>query len=592
MKIVACYFVILVSLYSPSVLDAATLQVPQTFRTIQAAVDQAQPGDTIHIAPGRYRESVVLRRSGTALLPIVITGGDRDNTIIDGTDPIQATAWTACGEKIYRLELANVAPIHEPILWEDGERLEKWKKRDSPLFSTVGVPTRLPAGAYYVPPNTLYGRLAAARKLCPEGPLTNAPVVYVRPRHPRFAPTALRMEMATRATLLAAAPDAHIAHVVIRDVSVIRSAPDAEHGAIEMHGTRDVQLRRLRLAENGSMGVRGAATEGLLIDALQITDAVAPHGGGIQLTAPSRLTVQNNFIHDNAGPGIHILYDPAHVMTSASALRVVDNILWANTGENLALRALDENATTVCDVHDINTLVKGNVIVGAYAQSAANGATASGLSLQTIGNVLVSENLFVGNQHAVALNNAPILCPSGHAQLSDNLLLYSFGEHIRTGESLSTETIMSRNRSSRYRDDTFLKGLFSHSAPVLAGNALDPVVDTSASALPIRHTILNAQLPFIYAPPRNAGADASNGESLTVIRMAGGGGAADIRLALGSVAEASPAEGVRVTLNGRLLPLKSDRHHQVSGTAPLSPWQNWLVVTTPPGLHLDLVRIN
>lgn len=582
MKMVACCFVILTSIDSPSVLDAATLQVPHTFRTIQAAVDQAQPGDTIHIAPGLYRERVVLRRSGTALLPIMIAGGGADRTILDGADVVSASAWTACGEKIYRLELVNVARVDDVVLWEDGER----------LVAASHLPTHLPAGTYYVPAPTLYSRAAAAQKLCPHHALTNAPVVYVRPRHPRFAPTALRMEMATRATLLATTADAHIAHVIITDVSVIRSAPNAQQGAIELHGTRDVRLQRLRLAENGSMGIRGTATEGLTIDALQITDAVAPHGGGMQLTAPSRLTVQNNFIHDNAGPGIHILYDPEHVMTSARALRVVDNILWANTGENLALRTLDEHATRLCDVHDLNTLVKGNVIVGAYAQSAESGATASGLSLQTLGNVLVSENLFVGNHHAVALHNAPLLCPSGHAQLSDNLLLYSFGEHIRAGESLGTETVMSRNRSSRYRDDTFLKGLFSHSPPVLAGNALDPVIDTSASALPIRHTILNAQLPFIYAPPRNAGAGASSGESLTIIRMAGGRGAADIRLALGAATQTAPAEGVRVTLNGRLLPLKSDRGHQVSGTAKLSSWQNWLVVTTPPGLHLDLVRIN
>lgn len=47
-----------------------TLRVPQQHRTIQAAIDQAQPGDTILVAPGRYAErlrlkpGVVLRSAG------------------------------------------------------------------------------------------------------------------------------------------------------------------------------------------------------------------------------------------------------------------------------------------------------------------------------------------------------------------------------------------------------------------------------------------------------------------------------------------------------------------------------------------------
>ncbi|MDP9300068.1 MAG: right-handed parallel beta-helix repeat-containing protein, partial [Actinomycetota bacterium] len=58
---------------------AGTIRVPQDFDTIQAAVDHAEPGGMVLIAPGVYTESV------TVTTPyLTIRGLDRDRTIIDG----------------------------------------------------------------------------------------------------------------------------------------------------------------------------------------------------------------------------------------------------------------------------------------------------------------------------------------------------------------------------------------------------------------------------------------------------------------------------------------------------------------------------
>src|SRR6266487_2356298 len=58
---------------------AATVRVPQDFDTIQAAVDHAELGGMVLIAPGIYRESV------TVTTPyLTIRGLDRDRTVIDG----------------------------------------------------------------------------------------------------------------------------------------------------------------------------------------------------------------------------------------------------------------------------------------------------------------------------------------------------------------------------------------------------------------------------------------------------------------------------------------------------------------------------
>jgi len=56
-----------------------TLNVPGDYKSIQAAVSAAHPGDTILIAPGRYKEAVEVRTPH-----ITIRGLDRNKVLVDG----------------------------------------------------------------------------------------------------------------------------------------------------------------------------------------------------------------------------------------------------------------------------------------------------------------------------------------------------------------------------------------------------------------------------------------------------------------------------------------------------------------------------
>jgi hypothetical protein len=59
--------------------NAGTVYAP--FRTIQKAADVVQPGQTVFIQPGTYKEAVILKASGTADEWITFQG---DNCVIDG----------------------------------------------------------------------------------------------------------------------------------------------------------------------------------------------------------------------------------------------------------------------------------------------------------------------------------------------------------------------------------------------------------------------------------------------------------------------------------------------------------------------------
>jgi Right handed beta helix region len=57
--------------------------VPAEYPTIQAAVDAARPGDLIRIAPGIYREEVVVPATKR---DVVLRGTDRNRVVLDGGD--------------------------------------------------------------------------------------------------------------------------------------------------------------------------------------------------------------------------------------------------------------------------------------------------------------------------------------------------------------------------------------------------------------------------------------------------------------------------------------------------------------------------
>ena len=74
-------------------------------RTIQKAATLAQPGDTVLVRGGTYRESVTPPRSGLAGAPIVFRAAPGEEVTINGTEIVKN--WRAANGKIYQATLAG-----------------------------------------------------------------------------------------------------------------------------------------------------------------------------------------------------------------------------------------------------------------------------------------------------------------------------------------------------------------------------------------------------------------------------------------------------------------------------------------------------
>jgi hypothetical protein len=102
--------------------NPGTLALP--LRNIQRAADLAQPGDTIFIRAGTYRETVTPPRSGTASNPIVYRPYNTERVVITGADML--SGWTqAPGTEVYfaSMNWNYVSDFQSNQVFDDGQML-------------------------------------------------------------------------------------------------------------------------------------------------------------------------------------------------------------------------------------------------------------------------------------------------------------------------------------------------------------------------------------------------------------------------------------------------------------------------------------
>jgi probable HAF family extracellular repeat protein/parallel beta-helix repeat protein len=85
---------------APGGLDTNTGTLVAPLQTIQAAAKLAQPGDTVLIRAGTYRETVTPANSGTAAAPITFAAYNNEPVVISGADPV--AGWANFAGAVYK----------------------------------------------------------------------------------------------------------------------------------------------------------------------------------------------------------------------------------------------------------------------------------------------------------------------------------------------------------------------------------------------------------------------------------------------------------------------------------------------------------
>lgn len=113
---------------SPQGNDAAAGTAAAPFRTVQRGAEAAQPGDTVLVAPGIYRERVSPPRGGADGKPIVFRSAERHKAVIKGSDE-----WSP--EWRRRSDATWSAPV-DPAVFTDTAHVDGGNPFEIPLVST------------------------------------------------------------------------------------------------------------------------------------------------------------------------------------------------------------------------------------------------------------------------------------------------------------------------------------------------------------------------------------------------------------------------------------------------------------------------
>ena len=212
----------------PAAADDKGDGLAQPVKTIAHAIRLAQPGDTIHLAPGAYHESAEFgKRSGEEGKPIVLDG---HGAILDGSEPVLKKDWEQISPGLYRrihlLPKVEAFMIQRWFMLWDG-KMNHMGRTSKGHQDPLKKPVDLQPGewTYVVDEDAFYVRIA------PEGDLDEA--------HIRFPARSSGVALGGAS------------HIVVRNVTATHVFNDG----FNVHGSvRDARFEDIRAIECGDDG--------------------------------------------------------------------------------------------------------------------------------------------------------------------------------------------------------------------------------------------------------------------------------------------------------------------------------------------------
>jgi parallel beta-helix repeat protein len=365
---------------SPDGDDMAAGTLAEPLRTVQRAMDLVEPGDTVYLREGTYREHVAARTNGTATLPITLAAYSNEVPVIKGSKVV--TGWT----------------VHDAPVW----KVESWTNRSQQVFADGALLQQIGPGGdeHYFP-------IGLDLQDLMEGSFwhdTNTWTLYVWLTGDAN-PNEAEMEASVGDFLSVVDTGAHyiLDGITVRHSNLIRFWPAVflgpsgvfRNGEISWCDYNGIALRDASTVENSYLAYNG--------------------GGGV-FGSESNLVVRGNTIERNNYRGFNTSTVGAGAkFFGASGLMVASNYFHGNYGQALWV--------DYCRDDSVKTVV-GNVVEDTELHPLRPYGITVGIFVEVSHNVLVANNL-VNNNQLIGIQVAE----SDHVRVYNNTIANTQGRY-------------------------------------------------------------------------------------------------------------------------------------------------------------------
>jgi parallel beta-helix repeat protein len=359
-------------------------------RTIGQAATHVEPGDTVLLHSGIYRELVAIDASGTPEKPITIRAAEGESVVLTGADRITDWSLTPGGDRIY-----NTPWPHKFIAWN-----KTYTHPNDDYHRLIGRCEQVFVSGYPLHQVLERGKLGRGTFFAD----IDAQRLYLQPAgNQDITKDRALVEASTRDQILRVKGN----YVIVKGIRFRYAANRAQQGAVQFAGDhatiedcifeytnasgavfagKDIVVRNCTFQHNGQLGFGASHAHGLLLTGCTVRNNNTKgydrgwEAGGDKICLTRRAVLENSVFTDNRGNGIW--FDIGNEDCE------VRNCLIANNED----AGIFYEISYGLHAHD-------NVIVGnGLAFTPGAWGAAAGISLSSSPGCTIERNLILGNK--------------------------------------------------------------------------------------------------------------------------------------------------------------------------------------------------
>lgn len=381
--------------------DANPGTLARPFKTIGRAAEIVQPGDTVRVHDGTYRERVLVKTSGTPELPIRFIAAEAAHVVVTGADALSKWSRSGDARAIYQVPWPHRFITWSRQMTHPGDEHHRLIGRCEQVI-VEGYLLRQVLGLDQLAPGTFFAD-------------TTSQVLFVWDAASRD-PNRLPVEASVRQEVFRVEGD----HVQLWGFTFRYAANMAQRAGVSLHGRgcvlqdciveqmnasgalfagEDQAVRRCQFRQNGQLGFSANRAHGLLLTGCLVED--------------------NNVKGFDRGweaGGNKLVFCRNVVLEQSRFLRNRGNGIWFDIGnENCTVRncliADNEDSGIFYEI-SFSLRAQDNVILGnGFATNPGAWGAQAGISISSSPDCVVERNLILGNREGFNFREQPRTTP-------------------------------------------------------------------------------------------------------------------------------------------------------------------------------------